>query len=291
VRQILALCLAALLVTATTASRAQVARDLTIPTADGARHAIVYAAWPGARPTVIVLHGHFGWAAQTARSTGFIEAARRHGFAAVFPDGLKRQWIDGRRGGPSGPDDVAFLRALAERLIADGVARRGRIYFAGISNGGIMSFTMACEAPDLVAGVGTVIANMPDGLARCAPRPIPVVMFNGTADPMVPYAGGGVGLRGARGEVWGTERTADLFARIDGCGPRRATRLPHREIDETTVDRIAWTGCRPGVSVTLYRVNGGGHAYYSRPPLMFGFLGATNHDVDPAEIILSTFGG
>jgi polyhydroxybutyrate depolymerase len=275
---------------AATAASAEAARDLTISTADGPRHAIVYPGGAGPHPTVIVLHGHLGWGAQTARSTGFVEAASRHGFAAIFPDGLKRQWNDGRRGGETGgPDDVAFLRALATRLIADGIAQRGRIYFAGISNGGMMSFTMVCEAPDLVAGVGTVIANMPEGLPRCAPRPMPVVMFNGTADPMVPYAGGQVGLRGGRGEVWGTERTAALFAKVDGCGPTRSSRLPHQGLDTTTVDKIVWSGCRPGTAVTLYRVNGGGHAYYSRPPLMFGLLGQTNHDVDPAEIILTAF--
>lgn len=275
------------------AARAQTAKDLVLTTADGPRHAIVYAADSGPGPTVIVLHGHLGSGAQTARSTGFVDAARKRGFAVVFPDGLKRQWNDGRRGGETdGPDDVAFLRALAERLITDGVAQRGRIYFAGISNGGMMTFTMACEAPDLVAGVGTVIASLPAGLPHCAPRPMPVVMFNGTSDPMVPFAGGEVGLRGGRGEVWGAERTAALFAKVDGCGVSQSAPLPHRNATETTtVDRIAWTACRPGTEVALYRVNGGGHAYYGRPPLAFGLLGATNHDVDPADIILAAFAG
>jgi polyhydroxybutyrate depolymerase len=273
------------------AAAAQGERDITLQTADGPRHAVVYAPGPGPHPTVIVLHGALGTAAEAARDTGFVEAARARGFTAVFADGLHRQWRDGRAGGPSGgPDDVAFLRALVGRLIADGTARGGRMYIAGISNGGMMSFTMACKAGDLFAGVGTVIANMPAGLDRCDLKPEPLVMINGVADPMVPYAGGQVGLRGGRGEVLGAERTATMFARVNGCGPARTEPLPHRELsDRTSVERISWTGCARGAPVTLYRVQGGGHAYPGRPPLAFGLLGASNRDLAPADIIMNAF--
>jgi len=276
------------LLLATTAARAG---DLTLATADGPRHAITVPAGSGPAPTVIVLHGALGTGAGTLRSSGFAEAAARHGFAAVFPDGLDRQWHDGRTGGHGGPDDVAFLTALVGRLVADHVARPDRIYLAGISNGGMMSFTMACRAGDLFAGIGTVIATMPAGIEPCRLKPLPLVMINGTADPMVPFAGGGVGLRGRRGQVWSVERTLELFAGADGCGPATAAEpIPHGDpADPTHVLRIDRAGCQPGTGVTLYRIEGGGHALPGRPALSRVLLGPSNQDIASAEVIMAVF--
>jgi polyhydroxybutyrate depolymerase len=264
--------------------------EMTIDTADGPRHALVIPAGNGPRPTVIVLHGALGTGAGTARTTGFAEAAAKRGFTAVFPDGLGRQWNDGRAGGPGGPDDIGFIRALVKRLVAQGDADPQRIYLAGISNGGMMSFALACKAGSLFAGIGTVIANMPAGIEPCAARPMPVVMINGTADPMVPYAGGGVGLGGGRGEVWSVERTANLFARLDRCGGQIERPLPDRDpSDGTSVTRVAWDGCSPGTSVTLYRVEGGGHSLPGRPSLAPRLLGLTNFDISGPAVILDAF--
>src|SRR5947199_169312 len=105
-------------------------------------------------------------------------------------------WLPGRFGRHHACA-VGYARAGARRDHAD----PRQVYIAGISNGGMMTFRMLCEASELFAGAATVIANMPANVgARCAPRkPLPVVMFNGTADPLVPYDGGGVGFLGGRG--------------------------------------------------------------------------------------------
>ena len=100
---------------------------------------------------------------------------------------------------------MAFLRRLAVELAERGVADPGRIYVAGVSNGGMMALRLICEGADFVAGVGSVIASMPAAAgADCRPaRPVPVVMFNGTADKLVPYDGGRVGLFNLGSPVWG----------------------------------------------------------------------------------------
>jgi polyhydroxybutyrate depolymerase len=272
------------------AALAQSRSHLTIPSPAGPRHAVVLAAAGAPHPTVIVLHGALGTGGGTAMTTGFAEAAARRGFTAVFPDGIHTQWHDGRAGGPDGPDDVGFIRELVRRLVADGVADPRRIYLAGISNGGMMSFTLACKSGDLFAGIGTVIANMPAGIEPCTPRPMPVVMVNGTNDPMVPYGGGEVGLRGGRGEVWSVERTAGFFAERDGCGQPVSEALAHQDqAEETAVTRFSWSNCRPGTSVTLYRVEGGGHALPGRRSLLPRILGPSNHDIVGAEVIMDAF--
>jgi polyhydroxybutyrate depolymerase len=282
--------LIAVLSVAETAALAQSRNDLVIATANGPRHALMLPAGRGPHPTVIVLHGALGSGTGTAFTTGFSEAAARRGFTAVFPDGINRLWHDGRAGGPDGPDDVGFIRELVHRLVSDGVADQRRIYLAGISNGGMMSFTLVCKAGELFAGVGTVIANMPEGIGSCAPRPMPVVMINGTADPMVPYDGGGVGLGGGRGDVWSAERTAKFFAARDGCDQPTTEALANRDqVGGTAVTRIDWRNCRPGTSVTLYRVEGGGHALPGRRSLFPRILGASNQDIVSAEVILDAF--
>jgi polyhydroxybutyrate depolymerase len=169
------------------------AATISIATRDGPRTAIVLPAGGGPHPTVIVLHGGAGTAKEVAKDTGFAQAAARNGFTAVFAQGQGRQWQDGRAGRSGPPDDVTFLALLVDRLIATRIALRGHIYISGISNGGSMSFAMACKAGRLIRGVGVVVASMPGGLDRCDPPPTTLVMINGSADPLEPYEGGEVG--------------------------------------------------------------------------------------------------
>jgi len=213
----------------------------------------------GPHRRILVLHGQTSTAAWTAENSGFAEAALAHRFTAVFPQGIRKQWNDGREAQAAGVDDVGFLHRLVTALVGAALPIRRRIYIAGVSNGGMMTFRMLCESSELFAGAATVIANMPTRIgARCAPRkPVPVVMFNGTNDPLVPYDGGGVGFLGGRGSVWATEETAEFMADVNACEAVRALPLPIGS--RVQVTRLEWTLCRTGSSVTLYRMDGAGH--------------------------------
>ena len=284
-----ALIAASLIVTGSIA-QAQKASDLVIETGNGVRHALMVPGGKGPRPTVIVLHGTFGSGAGAAAATGFAEAATRHGFTAVFPDGLARQWHAGKTAEPNSPDDIAFMHALVALLIADRAADPHRIYLAGISNGGMMSFALACKEADLYAGIGTIIANMPADIEPCRPKPIPVVMVNGTADPVIPFAGGEIGRTSGRGKVWSVDQTVALFARVDGCRSSKSAALPHRSgAEDTHVTRIDWSNCQAGTSVTLFRVEGGGHAQPGRHARAAHALGPGNQDFIAADAIMDVF--
>ena len=266
------------------------ADELRVKTRNGDRTAIVLPAGRGPAPTVIVLHGAFSSAAWTARHYGFAEAAAARGFAAVFPQGLRGCWNDGRNPFPWRANDVAFLKVLAGELMAEGVAEPSRIYLAGISNGGMMAMRMLCEASDLFAGAGTIIANMPMAVgAKCQPpRPMPIVMFNGSADTWVPYRGGGVGFLNLGGYVWGTQQTADFIAHANRCGAEPA--MSDVSIDAMSITRFAWTGCDRRANVTLYRVNGGRHEVYGSMNVLSGARGGNHkHVVSAAETIMATF--
>jgi polyhydroxybutyrate depolymerase len=254
-------------------------------------------------PMVVVLHGGLETGAIIRRQMRMDEIAERNGFMVVYPDGLWRGWNDGRadrmrQRGPFGrADDVAFLRALIQKLEHDGLADPSRVYLTGVSNGGMMSLRMACDAPELFAGVAPIIANLPAELIdRCgAGHPVPMLIINGTADPLVPFDGGGVGFAGGRGEVISTEETVALWRRINGCKDeaKRSAVAPKQAADPSRAKVLLYNDCRSGAPVALVRIDGGGHRIPGSEtrwhPLIDRLLGAQNHDFETADIVWQFF--
>jgi polyhydroxybutyrate depolymerase len=267
------------------------ADEVLVPTHQGLRKAILLPTESEPAPTVIVLHGAVSNAAWAAGRTGFAEAAAARGFAAVFPQGRGAQWNIERAPLSPNVDDASFLRRLAIELVERGVTDPDRIYIAGVSSGGMMALRMVCEASDLFAGAGLVIASMPVATgASCRPaRPVPIVMFNGTADRVVPYRGGGVGPLSLAGRVWGVDNTAEFLADANGCGPR--PRSSDAFIGKTSVTRIAWVGCDRDASVTLYRVNGGRHKLLGQRRHLAALFGKRWDELSAAETIMAAFAG
>jgi polyhydroxybutyrate depolymerase len=257
-------------------------------------------------PLVIVLHGKTQRGADMVRRTSWPLIARRDSFALVFPDGLNNAWVDARpdarragRGAPEGTDDVAFIAALVDRFVKNGTADPRRIYITGISDGGAMTMTLVCTRADLFAAAASVIMNLTDeSAAGCHPsRPLPMLLMNGTVDPLIPYDGGRGSSYFAADGFWSTAKTLAFWRSINGCeaGDAAATDLPDRNPhDESTVTQIG-SRCPKGRDVVLYRVNGGGHrmpghfpdAYF--PKLANGLLGPQNGDIDGADTIWAFF--
>lgn len=89
---------------------------------------------------------------------------------------------------------------------------------------------------------------------------MPVMIIQGTADPLVPYQGGAVGRRRrARGHVVSTEQAVRLWSDHNGCAPAVVAKLPDTTDDGCWVERFTHTGGRDGSEVVLYKVHGGGH--------------------------------
>lgn len=257
-------------------------------------------------PLVLALHGNSQQGRDMEVRTSWPAVAKRENFIAVFPDGLNRSWADlrgsGARSGsrpPAGTDDIAFMMAIIDRLVKDGIADPHRIYATGLSNGGAMALSLACRHPDKFAAVAPIIVNMTDPFAEaCKPgRPIPLLMMNGTDDPLIPYNGGLGTSRLAVPGFWSTAQTVALWRKLNRCATQdaNATDLPDRNKDDhSTVTRIAST-CPPGQDVVLYRVNGGGHRMPGGFPdavaarLFNAMLGPQNRDIDGAETIWDFF--
>jgi polyhydroxybutyrate depolymerase len=257
-------------------------------------------------PLVFVLHGKTQRGADMITRTAWPQVAKREGLAVVFPDGLNHAWADARtkagpelRGPPAGTDDVAFIAKLVEKLVADGTADAKRVYVTGVSNGGAMVMTLVCARADLFVAGASVIMNLTDeGAVTCHPsRPLPMLIMNGTADPLIPYEGGRGSSYFAADGFWSTEKTVAFWRQLNGCEADDAsvTDLPDRApADQSTATRIT-SRCPPGHDVVLYRVNDGGHrmpgfAPDARfPKVATGLLGPQNGDIDGAETIWAFF--
>ncbi|MFA4945211.1 MAG: PHB depolymerase family esterase [Lentisphaeria bacterium] len=219
-------------------------------------------------PVVLALHGGGkGDAAQMAAHTGFCELADREGFIAVFPNGVDGQWNDGRgrtyyKTDNTDVDDIGFISALIDRLVETHNGDPERIYVTGISNGGHMALRLGCEISSRLAAIAPVCASIPKNIyGNCTPAaPLPVLLMNGTDDPLVPWNGGSIRFfRKTMGEVVSTEQTVQFWVQHNHCDPAPVVRkLPDKDPgDGSTVRVSTYTGGNDGSEVILYAIEGG----------------------------------
>lgn len=245
----------------------------------------------GPRPLVLVLHGRAGTAVNTEDETRFSAIADREGFVVAYPDGVKRSWHDRREEGPAAEenvDDVGFISALIDKLVKEQNVDPKRVYAAGISNGGMMSFRLACELNDKIAAIAPVIALMPEK-QECTPaRPIPIAIFAGDDDPLVPYNGGEVA--DDKGRVISADATRARFAEMNGCEPIDYDVTKDDVDDGTSLREMAHTKCKEGAEVRLFTFRGAGHAYPGGSQyLPKAVIGKVSRELDASEAIWSFF--
>lgn len=253
-------------------------------------------------PLIIALHGGGGSARSMLRLTQgrFNEIAEEEGALVVYPEGLRRFWNEGRKKPVSfshrnNIDDVGFIKAMVEALQEEYSIDAARIFVTGISNGGLMAYRLACELPDMIAGVASVTASFPeDVLPECqSVEGISLLMMNGTDDPLLPYDGGMIVAYGIeRGKVISTEATIEHWLKQNECGLHSEKDLlpDTAQRDQTTVTRYNYTGCDSGVKIELYRIEGGGHTWPGgRQYLREDRIGKTSRDINACNEIWKFF--
>lgn len=207
-------------------------------------------------PLVLVLHGAGGTGRRLAPAVKFEALADQKRFIVVYPDGYEKHWNDGR-GIPEWTshikdvDDVGFLSALIDKLIATQNADPHRVYVTGISNGGLMSHRLGCELAGKVAAIAPVVRTFTTKMAEgCRPsRPIPVLMFFGTADRQVPFEGGIQKMGSAATPVLSARETIEKWASLDGC-----------PLKPPLADKVELQ-CSQGSEVVAYILEGAGHSW------------------------------
>jgi polyhydroxybutyrate depolymerase len=239
-------------------------------------------------PLLLVFHGGGGTASNIAGHTGLTPAATPRGYAVVYPDGVNGYWSDGRAA-RAVADDVGFIRLLLDSLRRELPVDSGRIFATGISNGAGMAFRLACELRGTFAAIAPVAGGLPAELeSRCAAAaPVSLLMFQGTLDRLMPYAGGDLSLR--RGRVLPAPTTASLFARVDRCSDQPVeVAEPDTVTDGTRVRRSTYPGCGEGRDVVLFTIEGGGHTWPGGPPVGRA-VGRVTRDLDATRVMLDFF--
>jgi polyhydroxybutyrate depolymerase len=240
-------------------------------------------------PLVLVFHAGGGRASDIAPHTGFSRLADREGFVVAYPQGVRGRWNDGRGFATATHDDVGFVQVLVDTLGRElGIDPR-RVYATGISNGAMFAYRLACDLPGAFAAVAPVAGALPAELAPgCAHgAAVSVIAFQGTADPLMPYLGGGTGQR----RVLSAERSIGFWGTQAGCtGTPVTTDEPDRLADGTRVRRTVFLSCREGRAVELYTIEGGGHTWPGGPEAGRR-VGRVSREIDATELIWAFFAG
>jgi polyhydroxybutyrate depolymerase len=116
-----------------------------------------------------------------------------------------------------------------------------------MSNGGMMSYTLACDT-SIFAAIGPVSGTQLDPCR--SPHPLSVMTIHGTKDPLVPYGGGpGRGFAHINGPP--VPESNAFWRKVDQC---------HTPVETTSGSVTTSTaGCPDNRSVVLVTVDGGGH--------------------------------
>jgi polyhydroxybutyrate depolymerase len=210
---------------------------------------------------VLVLHGG-GSTAEGMRRYVKFERASGNGAVVIYPQGVRNHWNDARGSYP-GAEDLTFLHDLVVHAERTYHTDPRRVFLTGISNGGVMSLTAACEMREVTA-VAVVAANLPVSLQdSCKPaHPVSVLVINGTDDPINPFNGGEVHVLGQRqGAVLSSSATIAAFRAIDGCTQTFTTKRTAASNGDTFTAFQRWDDCAQGSTVELASVQGGGHAW------------------------------
>lgn len=240
-------------------------------------------------PLVLMLHGSGNLAAHMPGFTGFDQYAESEHFIICYPQGIHRQWNDGR--GDAFTDDVGFVGALLDELLRSYPIDPRRVYAAGFSNGAFFANTLACQLGDRVAAIACVGGTIAELLAgNCKPsRPVSVLYINGSEDPLVPINGGKVGMRrGAdHGSCLSLAQSIEFWRLANGISsPPAIEDLPDRFADGTHIRRESWSGGKNHTQIVAYTVFGGGHAWPGGPQYLPKFLiGRASRNLDATRAI------
>ena len=221
------------------------------------------------QPLVLNFHGHGSNSRQQAVYSNFSTLADQQDFIVVYPQGLVGP--DNHTGWATGParnphiNDVLFVSDLLNSLQSTLCINPSRIYATGFSNGGGMTYVLACKMADRIAAFAPVSGSYPTVPGGCDPaRPVPLLEFHGTADRVVPYIGS------STKNYPPVMQWLQSWVTLDSC-----TTTPIITHTVANVTEYQWKGCRGNATLIHYQLAGWPHAwpqltgpkhFPSRPP-------------------------
>lgn len=234
-------------------------------------------------PLVFNFHGYTSNATEQMFYGDFRPIADTAGFLLIHPmgtlDGSGQPYWNSGWGGTV--DDIGFTSALIDSLSLTYSINQDRVFSTGMSNGGFMSYTLACELSDRIAAIASVTGamNLNQSSTCNASHPMPVLEIHGTSDATVAYIGASW--------IEATSNTLNYWATFNNCAiPAIMTPVPNINLtDGCTAEHYIYPNGLNGVEVEHYKIIGGGHTW---PGASFT-VGVTNRDIDASIKIWEFF--
>ena len=226
------------------------------------REFLVYipSSYDNTRPVPLVLnfHGATMTATQQRDFSGMNATADAKGFIVVYPQGVGNTWNAGACCGEaqtSNVDDVGFAKAMIAAVQETACIDPQRVYSAGFSNGGRMSYRLGCEAAELFAAIAPVAGtkSFPDDMNTpgCQPAAaLSLIDIMGSADPRSAAQPGQI---------------AEWVA-FNGCSDASPTESFRNGAHVCST----YSQCDEGTSVTYCIVDGGDHCWPGSYPCILG---------------------
>jgi len=206
-------------------------------------------------PLLLNFHGFSGLAGEYMSYTNMTPIADSENFILVYPQGSdldgSSHWNAALNGGDnkSDVDDLGFVESLINKLSSENLIDTNRVYAVGYSNGGMMSYALACYKSNLISAIGSVSGYMLQ--TECTPsHSIPLIKLHGTTDY---YDGGGVyNSVDSVLDFWVNFNNTDfdpIINNIDDNG--------------TSIVSYKYKNGDNNVSVEHYKIIGGEHVWFS----------------------------
>lgn len=226
-------------------------------------------------PLLFNFHGYTSNATEQMFYGDFRPIADTANFIIVHPEGTQDNtgtthfnvgW------GGSTVDDVGFSEILMEAIMAEYSIDLTKVYSTGMSNGGFMSYQLACQMSDKIAAIASVTGSMSfANFDNCNPQhPTPVLQIHGTADQTVPY----------EGAIFAKpiEEVVDYWSDFNKCEttPIRTDVANSNTTDGSTVEHFIYPNGTNGVNTEFFKITDGGHTWAGS----FFDSPGTNHDIN-----------
>ena len=254
-------------------------------------------------PIVFVIHGYTGSAEGIAAYSGMNSISEREGFIAVYPQGTIDSYgnaffnVSYGFNNESTINDVSFIRELVKSISHEFNLKRKKAFATGMSNGGEMSYLLACTSSDLFKAVAPVAGVLMKGLKDSCElsSPVPVFEIHGTADKISLYEGD---LNNEKG--WGAyydlPSTIDFFAKRYQLVNKSVKQITSKEsgADYDIFFERHWTDDLEE-EVWMYRIEGGRHVWPGKrlrwrdDPMARLYFGTGNEDINASEEVWAFF--
>jgi len=152
---------------------------------------------PTNAPLVVVSHGYTSSAKTMMSYSGMNKVADEEKFLVVYPQGTKDQRgnnffnVGYEFHASSKVDDLGFIKALVTKLTDDYQVNPNHIFATGMSNGGDLSYFLACYASDMFQAVAPIAGTMMQTtMETCKPQKgMPIFAVHGKADEVTYFDG------------------------------------------------------------------------------------------------------